>query len=82
MEGRRRFTEDFGGVLFFDGAKTFQNQIANLPIEKKRWFLSFGTGIRYFTSIGPIRFDLAFPIKRRKGVDSKMQFIMSLGQTF
>jgi len=82
LEGRRRFTEDFGGVLFFDGAKTFQNQIANLPIEKKRWFLSFGTGIRYFTSIGPIRFDLAFPIKRRKGVDSKMQFIMSLGQTF
>jgi translocation and assembly module TamA len=71
-------------VVFFDGAKVFQNKssYADLQTEKKRWFYSVGMGIRYFTSIGPIRVDFAFPIKRRKGVDSKMQFIMSLGQAF
>lgn len=83
-EIRRRFGQDFGGVLFFDGARIFENRPRNnnIRLEKKRWFCSFGFGIRYFTSIGPIRLDFAFPIKRRKGIDSKMQFIMSLGQAF
>lgn len=82
IEARRRFNGDLGGVLFLDGAKTFQNSLKKAPVKNKRWFLSFGVGVRYFTSIGPIRFDFAFPINRRKNVDSKMQFIMSLGQTF
>jgi translocation and assembly module TamA len=83
-EIRRKVSENFGAVLFFDGARIFQNKPnhANLQIEKKRWFLSLGVGIRYFTSIGPVRIDFAFPIKKRKGVDSKMQFIISLGQAF
>jgi translocation and assembly module TamA len=83
-EFRRRISPDFGGVLFFDGAKVFQNQSRynDLRIEKKRWFYSTGIGIRYFTSIGPIRIDFAFPIRRRRGIDSKMQFIVSLGQAF
>jgi len=83
-EIRRKFFEDFGGVLFFDGAKIFQNRSrhADLQTEQKKWFLSAGIGIRYFTSIGPIRVDFAFPIKKRKNIDSKVQFIMSLGQAF
>jgi translocation and assembly module TamA len=83
-EIRRKIYADFGVVAFFDGAKILQNQSKNpdLEIEKKRWFLSYGLGFRYFTSIGPIRIDFAFPIKRRKHVDSKMQFIISLGQAF
>ncbi|MDR1982397.1 MAG: BamA/TamA family outer membrane protein [Holosporaceae bacterium] len=83
-EIRRRISEDFGAVVFFDGAKVFQNKSCydHLKTEKKRWFYSVGIGIRYFTGIGPIRVDFAFPIKRRKGIDSKMQFIMSLGQAF
>jgi translocation and assembly module TamA len=83
-EIRRRISSDFGVVVFFDGAKVFQNKsnYAELQTEKKRWFNSFGVGVRYFTSIGPIRVDFAFPINKRKGIDSKMQFIMSLGQAF
>lgn len=81
-ELRRKFTRDFGGVLFMDGAKVFQNKSRHFETEKKRWFCSVGLGIRYFTSIGPIRADIAFPIRRRKGIDSKMQFILSLGQAF
>lgn len=83
-EFRHKFTKDFGGVLFFDGAKIFQNRSKDedKKIEKKRWFYSLGFGIRYFTAIGPIRADFAFPIRRRKKIDSRMQFILSLGQAF
>ncbi len=83
-ELRRRLTQAFGAVVFFDGAKIYGNssKFEELKTEKKRWFLSYGLGIRYFTSIGPIRVDFAFPIKRRKGVDSKMQFMINLGQAF
>ncbi|GHU11300.1 outer membrane protein assembly factor [Alphaproteobacteria bacterium] len=83
-EIRRKINADLGAVVFFDGAKIFQNRQKNsdLKIESKRWFFSFGCGVRYFTSIGPIRIDFAFPLKRRKGIDSKMQFIISLGQAF
>jgi translocation and assembly module TamA len=83
-ELRRKVSPDFGCVLFFDGAKVFQNKSRHnyLQTEEKRWFYSVGIGVRYYTSIGPIRADLAFPIKRRRGVDSKVQFIMSLGQAF
>ncbi|MDR3151470.1 MAG: BamA/TamA family outer membrane protein [Holosporaceae bacterium] len=83
-EIRKKFNEEYGLVLFFDGAKIFQNKSKKtyLQTEPKRWFFSYGLGIRYFTSIGPIRIDFAFPIRRRKGVDSRMQFIISLGQAF
>ena len=81
-ELRRKFSSDFGGALFVDGAKVFDNNSRYVKLEKKRWFCAVGFGGRYFSSIGPIRFDFAFPIKRRKGIDSKMQFIMSVGQAF
>ncbi|MDR0677295.1 MAG: BamA/TamA family outer membrane protein [Holosporaceae bacterium] len=83
-EIRRRISEDFALVLLFDGAKVFQNisRFDYLQTEKKRWFFSTGIGIRYYTRIGPIRVDFAFPMRKRKGIDSKMQFVMSLGQAF
>ncbi len=81
-ELRHKINKDWGGTIFFDGAKVFGNQSKCFEIENKRWFYSIGFGIRYFTEIGPIRLDFAFPINRRKEVDSKMQFIMSLGQAF
>lgn len=81
-EVRRKISGDFGVAVFFDGAKIFQNQPHNtdIQIKEKRWFLSYGAGVRYYTSAGPIRADLAFPIKRRKYIDGRMQFIISLGQ--
>ncbi|MDR2724051.1 MAG: BamA/TamA family outer membrane protein [Holosporaceae bacterium] len=83
-EIRRKISVDFGCVVFFDGAKIFQNKSFHeyLQTEKKRWFNSVGLGLRYFTAIGPIRMDLAFPIRKRRKVDSRIQFIMSLGQAF
>jgi translocation and assembly module TamA len=83
-EIRRKITKDIGAVVFVDGSKIFQNQSndPNLRTEKKRWFFSLGVGVRYFTDIGPIRIDIGFPLERRKGIDSKMQFFISLGQAF
>lgn len=82
VEYRRKINSDWGAIVFFDGAKVHNNKSKYFEIEKKRWFFSVGAGMRYYTSVGPIRVDFAFPINRRKGVDSKMQFIMGLGQSF
>lgn len=83
-EFRHKFTNTLEGAVFFDGAKMLKNkpQRRILSFEKNRYFLSTGVGFRYHTSIGPIRVDFAFPMKKRKDIDSKMQFIMSLGQAF
>lgn len=81
-EYRRKINQDWGMTTFFDGVKIYGNKSKYFEIEKRRWFFSIGAGVRYYTDIGPIRLDFAFPIKRRKHVDSRMQFIMSLGQAF
>ncbi len=82
IEYRRKVNSDWGAIVFFDGAKVGSNKSRYFEIEKQRWFLSLGAGMRYYTSIGPIRIDFAFPLHRRRGIDSKMQFIMGLGQSF
>ena len=81
-EYRRKISNNWGMSAFFDGARVSENKSKNFEIDKKRWFFSVGFGMRYYTSIGPIRVDFAFPLHRRKGVDSKMQFMVGLGQAF
>ncbi len=81
-EYRRKINQNWGAATFLDGAKVFGNKSKYFITEKKRWFFSVGAGMRYYTNIGPIRVDFAFPIHKRKGIDSRMQFIMGLGQSF
>ena len=40
-----------------------------------------GLGLRYFTVVGPLRLDLAFPLNPRDD-DDVFQFYVSLGQAF
>lgn len=77
-EFRKRFSETWGGCIFFESARVSNNQ---LPIGG-RFYSSYGFGVRYYSSIGPIRVDIASPTKRRKGVDSLLQVVVSLGQNF
>jgi len=42
---------------------------------------SAGIGLRYYTALGPIRFDFAVPLNPRDG-DSHYGFYISLGQAF
>jgi translocation and assembly module TamA len=40
-----------------------------------------GVGLRYFTSFGPVRIDVATPVTRSPG-DPKVAFYVSIGQAF
>jgi len=79
FETRLRLTESFGLVPFVEGGNVFDDALPRLN-ERLRW--AAGVGARYFTRIGPLRLDLAFPINGREGVDSTFEFYVSLGQAF
>ena len=36
----------------------------------------------FLCDVGPIRADIAFPFKRRKGIDDMFQFYFGIGQSF
>ncbi|GAA5444932.1 translocation and assembly module subunit TamA [Microbulbifer sp. NBRC 101763] len=78
IEGRFRFTDTWGGVLFLDGGNAYEDPSPNFS----DLFWGTGFGVRYITSFAPIRFDLAFPLDRRDGVDDRYQVYISLGQAF
>jgi translocation and assembly module TamA len=40
-----------------------------------------GVGVRYDLGFGPLRLDIATPLKRRQG-DSLFQIYLSIGQSF
>ena len=76
-ELRARVTETIGIVPFFDAGNVFAS---NFP-DRASLLYSIGLGARYYTAIGPIRLDLAFPLKKRPG-DSIVQVYISIGQAF
>lgn len=77
-ELRFRISGDWGGVLFVEGASVSESRLPNFS-QPVRW--GAGIGLRYYTSFGPVRLDLGFPINRRKG-DPVLQFYISIGQAF
>jgi translocation and assembly module TamA len=78
-ELRWRLNPEFGLVAFLDGGTAFEGTHFDSG-EKLLW--GTGIGFRYFTPVGPLRFDLAFPLDRRRGTDEAYQFYISLGQAF
>ena len=49
----------------------------------KRIRMSAGLGLRYYTGIGPIRVDLAFPLDRIQGDTARsVALYISFGQAF
>lgn len=79
VEVRRRLSETLGLVAFVDGGAVYASGYPSFD-EDMQW--GAGVGVRYFTPIGPLRFDIATPINRRKGVDPAVQFYISIGQAF
>lgn len=88
FEARYRFNDDWGGVLFADGAFITAPFKEKHHLRTNRFLWGTGIGVRYFTGFGPIRLDVAFPMKRRKIketnkiIDSRFQFYISIGQNF
>ncbi len=78
-EIRFKVTRRSGFVAFFDGGRAFDS---SYPDFDDRLYWGWGFGYRFYTDFGPIRADVAFPINRRKGVDDRFQFYISLGQSF
>lgn len=78
LELRSRLTETIGGVVFVEGGNVYEDPFPDLG-EKILW--GAGAGLRYFTDLGPIRFDVALPINPREE-DDDFQIYVSLGQAF
>jgi translocation and assembly module TamA len=80
-ELRLRMTETIGVVPFVEGGSVYDDSFfAGGADTEFRW--AAGLGLRYFTAVGPIRLDVAFPINKRENVDDDYQFYISIGQAF
>ncbi len=51
------------------------------PKLKGKWYKALGGGIRYFTFMGPLRFDVGFPLDRDHK-DPRYRIYVSIGQAF
>lgn len=78
-EFRARVWGDIGVVPFIDGGNVYESV---LPDFSSPILWAAGLGLRYYTGVGPLRFDVAFPINGRDGVDDAFQFYFSIGQAF
>ncbi len=78
-EVRIKVTDTVGVVPFAEGGRSY---LGAWPTLDQQLFWGAGLGLRYYTPIGPVRADIAFPLNPRPGVDSKYQIYLSLGQAF
>jgi translocation and assembly module TamA len=77
LEFRQRFYSSWGAVAFVDAGQVS----ASLKPLHSDVRVGAGAGARYYTPIGPIRFDIAVPVGRRQGEDS-FEIYIGLGQAF
>ncbi|WP_208438969.1 BamA/TamA family outer membrane protein, partial [Bartonella grahamii] len=77
-ELRVSLNDKIGFVGFLDGGLVGEK--ANFDFsQRSKW--GAGIGGRYMTGLGPLRVDLAFPLKREKG-DPRIGFYLGIGQAF
>ncbi len=79
LEARFRLSKSIGFVPFFDLGNVYQTKF---PQFDKKWLKSLGLGLRYFSFLGPLRLDVAFPLDKRRHLDDHYRIIISIGQTF
>ncbi len=77
VEFRQRIRENYGAVAFIDAG---QVDVGNAPLAGA-WHFGAGVGARYYTSIGPIRLDVAVPLHRLPGGDA-FELYLGIGQAF
>ena len=78
LEARFRVSKNLGIVPFVDGGMIYTEEYPKL-FKDLQW--AAGIGLRYYTSIGPIRLDVAVPLNK-KSSDKGYQFYISIGQAF
>ncbi|HUN43410.1 MAG TPA: BamA/TamA family outer membrane protein [Acetobacteraceae bacterium] len=77
VELRQRIIGNYGAVAFVDAGQVSSNGI---PFSNA-WRVGVGVGFRYYTSIGPIRLDVAVPVNREPGGDA-FELYLGIGQAF
>jgi translocation and assembly module TamA len=77
IEFRQRFLDSYGVVGFVDAGQV----TANGSPFTGNWRAGAGVGFRYYTSIGPIRADIAVPLNKQPGGD-RFELYLGLGQAF
>ncbi len=78
IEYRQRIAQNLGAAFFVDGG----NVGPSLTFSPTNLFVGVGTGVRYYTPIGPIRLDFAVPLKRYDSDPQAFQIYVGLGQAF
>ncbi len=78
IELRYKVTDAISVVPFFDFGNVYDTSFPTLD-----FVYGTGIGMRYSTPIGPVRFDVAFPMDESYTLDiSEYQLYISIGQTF
>jgi translocation and assembly module TamA len=77
IEFRQRIFDSYGVVGFIDAGQV----TANSAPFTGTWRVGAGVGFRYYTSIGPIRADIAVPLNKQPGGD-RFELYLGLGQAF
>ncbi len=77
VEFRQRILEHYGVVGFVDAGQVTAN---GAPFTST-WRVGAGVGARYYTSIGPIRLDVAIPLNREPHGDA-FELYIGIGQAF
>ena len=78
LEARVKVTDTIGIVPFFDIGGAYASQFPDFRGDTR---MAAGLGLRYYTGIGPLRLDVAFPLNPRRG-DKEAVLYVSIGQSF
>jgi translocation and assembly module TamA len=77
-EVRVRVTNTIGLVPFIDFGAAYEDSV---PDFSEGIRMGAGIGLRYYTALGPLRFDVAVPLNPEDG-DPAVAFYVGLGQAF
>jgi translocation and assembly module TamA len=77
VEYRQRILDNYGFAAFVDAGQVTAN---GAPFAGN-YHVGVGVGARYYTSIGPIRLDVAVPVNKEPGGDS-FELYIGIGQAF
>lgn len=78
LEARIKITDTIGIVPFVDAGTAFES---SFPDFDETIRVGAGLGLRYYTSIGPIRLDVAIPVNPGPG-DPSYAIYVGIGQAF